>query len=89
MGIAVDDEEPIEPAEDGCPAGWSRSPFADSVAKYARRRIDGGGRVERPAFNASSWQVQEAVEYLEEQEERWHAYRAEVDHGRWESKQKG
>ena len=82
--IRVDPDEPIEPAADGCPAAWARSPFCDSVYPYARRRTEGGDRVDRPLFSSAPWQVQEAAEYLEAEQERWREYRAEVDHRRWQ-----
>lgn len=77
-------DEPIEPAEDGCPAGWARSPYVDSVTRYLRRRTKDGGRVANPFFDRAPWQVQEAAMHLEDEQERWHIYRAEVDADRWE-----
>lgn len=85
--IPVQWEEPIEPAEDGCPAGWARSPYVDSVHRYVRRRTKGGGRVSNPFFDRASWQAQEAAMVLEDEQERWHNYRAEVDADRWRQEQ--
>jgi len=76
-------DEPIEAAEDGCPAGWARSPFCDSVWSYTRRRTDTGDRVDKPKFTTATWQAQEAAEFLEAEQERWRLYRSEVDHERW------
>lgn len=87
LGIRYDWEEPIEPAEDGCPAGWARSPFVDSVTRYARHRTETGNRVENPFFNQASWQAQEAAMYLETEQERWAANRQQIDAQRWRAKQ--
>ena len=86
LGIRVDWEEPIEPAEDGCPAGWARSPFVNSVWRYVRRRTKDGNRVANPFFDRATWQAQEAAMYLEEEQERWNDYRQRVDQDRWERK---
>jgi hypothetical protein len=88
LGIPVNPDEPIEPAEDGCPAGWARSPFVESLDPYVRRRVGEGHRVPNPFFDSAPWQVQRAVLYLEIEQERWAAYRAEVDHQRWLQQQK-
>lgn len=83
LGVYVDWQQPLEPADDGCPAGWAASPFCTSVWRYVRRRTEGGGRVDNPFFDAATWQAQEAAMYLEDEQERWQHYRAEVDRDRW------
>lgn len=89
IGISCPPHEPVEGPQDGCPAGWARSPFVNSVARYARRRTEGGGRVPNPFFDRAPWQVQEAVLYYEDEQERWHEYKARVDADRWAKKKKG
>jgi hypothetical protein len=89
LGIAVDPEEPIEPAADGCPGGWYRTPYVDSLAKYVRHRTDTGGRVHNPFFARADWQIQEAVMFFEHEQERWEAYRREVDRQRWIAQREG
>ncbi len=67
--------EPPEPVEDGCPAGWSQSPFARSVVPYLRRRTEGGGRVQNPRFDDLTDRVaQDAALYFEEEQERLVSY---------------
>ncbi|HUU96313.1 MAG TPA: hypothetical protein VM487_11280 [Phycisphaerae bacterium] len=80
----VDSNEPHERSADGCPGGWYRTPYVDSVAPYLRRRTEGGGRVENPLFTTAPMQVQAAVMHYEAEQERWHAHKAEVTHQRWE-----
>jgi len=83
LGIPVYWEHPIEPAADGCPAGWARSPYVDSVWRYVRRRTQDGNRVPNPFFDRAPWQVQEAAMTFEDEQERWQSYRQEVDADRW------
>lgn len=64
---------PFEVLADGCPGGWYRTAYMDSVAPYVRRRTDGGGRVPNPRFDAAPWQVQAAAMIVELEQERWHA----------------
>jgi hypothetical protein len=78
---------PHEATADGCPGGWYRTGYVDSVDRYRRRRTEHGGRVANPFFDSASWQVQEAALYLEHEQERWHAHRAEMNHEAWERKQ--
>jgi hypothetical protein len=91
IGVTCPEDEPVESPEDGCPAGWARSPFADSVARYVRVRTKDGGRVPNRFLDdpGTPWQVWEAVHYFESEQDRWHAYRDEVDQERWRQKQKG
>ena len=80
-------EEPIEPAADGCPGGWYRTPYVNSLARYVRRRTENGGRVPNPFFDRADWQTQEAALLYEEEQERWHSYRAKTDRARWAAEQ--
>ena len=66
------EDKPCEARGDGCPGGWYRTPFVDSVIPYLRRRIDGGGRVSSPAFERADHLVQAAAFHVEHEEERWH-----------------
>lgn len=74
LGVIVQWEHPIEPPEVGCPGAWYRSPFIDSLYPYMRRRTSVGDRVQNPRFDAADWRIQEAVMYLEAEQERWHAH---------------
>lgn len=85
MGLAVGWQRPIEDAVDGCPGGWYRTSYANSVARYTRRRDSNGGRVANPFFDRAPWQVQAAVMYLEGEQERWNSYRDEVNAARWKA----
>ena len=77
-GLPVDPEQPHEPMADGCPAGWIRTAYMDSVVPYLRRRTEGGGRVQNPRFDRADEHVQAAVLYLEHEDERWHIHREGV-----------
>lgn len=85
IGIGWPEDYPPESPDDGCPRGPAMGPFAASVMVYARRRTRDGGRVPNRFLDeqATPWQVWEAVYYLEEEQERWHAYCDEVDRQRW------
>jgi hypothetical protein len=66
--------KPREDIEDGCPGAWYRTPFVDSVDRYTRDSVKGGGRVDNPFFTSAPWQVQAAVIHLEREEARCRAY---------------
>jgi len=68
-------EQPLEPECDGCPGGWYRTAFVDSLDPYFRRRTGEGARVPNPRFDSADWLVQDAVMYFEEEQERLIAYR--------------
>lgn len=85
-GLAQSPTEPWEDPRDGCPGGWYRSPYVDSVAPYTRRRTETGGRVQNPRFDSAPWQVQDAVLYYEREQERWFAYRDRVNQRRREAR---
>jgi hypothetical protein len=70
----VSGELPREPSADGCPGGWYRTAFASSVLRYARRRADGGGRVDNGLLRGADDLIWEAVLELEREQERAHAY---------------
>jgi len=72
-------QNPPEPLEDGCPAGWILSPFAQSVRPYVRRRTEHGGRVPNPRFDALTDRVaQDAVLAYEDEQERVVAYQSKL-----------
>jgi hypothetical protein len=81
-------EQPHEPTADGCPGGWYRTAYVNSVARYTRRRTGDGGRVPNPFFDRASWQVQEAVMQLELEQERFAVHRIEANHEAMERKRK-
>lgn len=69
---AEDWAAPNEPACDGCPGGWYRSAFLESVLRYRRRSTDGGGRVPNLMLEQCGDDVVlEAVEWLERAEDEW------------------
>ena len=61
---------PVEDVADGCPGAWYRTAFVDSLDKYLRERTDHGDRVDNPDFTQACWQIQRAVRYFENEEER-------------------
>jgi hypothetical protein len=68
-------DRPTEDIEnEGCPAGWVRSPFVQSVQRYTRAPTENGGRVSNPLFDRCDDDlVIEAVLELEMHEGRWMA----------------
>jgi hypothetical protein len=68
--VPVNPDMPHERTADGCPGGWYRSSFVDSIVPYLRRRTEGGGRVQNPRFDSASWQIQEAALHVEHEQER-------------------
>ena len=66
------DENNYRPAEDisdGCPGGWARSRFAESMLRYRRQRLEGGGHDINVLVHAGTEpQVIEALRYYESQE---------------------
>lgn len=74
-GIPVNPAEPFEDPLEGCPGGWYRSRFTDSVLAFARRRTEGGGRVSNPFFDRCEDElVLQLVLYLEHQQEAFEAW---------------
>lgn len=73
---------PTEDASDGCPGGWYRSRFIDSLMPYLRRRDQHGGRVPNMILDRSDDDlIFELVQYAEDQEERYQMHREEVMNG--------
>jgi hypothetical protein len=63
------DYRPAEPVSDGCPGGWARCRFAESVLRYRRRRVEGGGHDANPLIHANTPpHIIEAIAYFEGQE---------------------
>lgn len=63
-------DRPLEPAENGCPGSWTRSPFVESVLRYARRPDGNGGRIPNRLLELCDDElVIEAVEALESYED--------------------
>jgi hypothetical protein len=69
LGYRLIGDQPLEDPEDGCPAAWHRTPFVRSLAKYTRKRTGDGNRVANRAYDTAPWQVCEAVEYFELEQE--------------------
>jgi hypothetical protein len=88
LGFPIMPDEPFEDPTDGCPGGWYRSPYADSVARYRRRRVENGARVPNPLFDRAAWQIQAAAMWYEHEQERFSAYRSRVDADRFERTRK-
>lgn len=74
-GKEPDWSAPHEPIDEmGCPGAWYRTPWMRSLDRYYRRRTEGGGRVENPAFTqCKDPLVIEAILYLEACEDAAHA----------------
>lgn len=63
---------PSEPACDGCPGGWYRSRFVESLLRYRRRSADGGARVANLMLERCDDDlIIEAAEMLERFEDEW------------------
>jgi len=75
LGRSVNWEQPFEDECDGCPGGWYRTAFIDSLDPYFRRRTGEGARVPNPRFDEADRLVQDAVMCFEEEQERLLAYR--------------
>ncbi|MCY0985970.1 hypothetical protein OV203_02440 [Nannocystis sp. ILAH1] len=59
-------------ADEGCPGGWQRAPFTESVLRYRRRPAEGGARVPNRLLDLQVDElVIEAVEFLEVHEDAW------------------
>ena len=79
--------EPI--ADTGCPGAWYRTAFMRSLDPYYRRRTEGGGRIENPAFSRcddplviEAIQTLEAYEDAAQGEERLRQYAAQAERTR-------
>jgi len=75
LGRSVNWEQPFEDECQGCPGGWYRTRFIDSLDPYFRRRTGEGARVPNPRFDSADWIIQSAVMYFEGEQERLIAYR--------------
>lgn len=72
--------QPFEDLDEGCPGAWVRCVFAASLLPFLRRRTEGGGRVPNPLLDATDDDfVRACVLYYEEQSERWHNFRIEIE----------
>lgn len=71
---------PTEDPEGGCPAGWRRSAYVQSVAPYFRMRAAGGVRVSNPLLDrCDDPAILAAVLMFEQQQERCIAHTEEVE----------
>lgn len=81
-GVMIASRLPTEDPDEGCPGGWYRSRFVDSVLPFLRRRDGNGGRVQNLRLDRTDDDlVIDLVAYLEAEQERWEAYRAEASLG--------
>lgn len=66
-------DRPLEyPDESGCPGGWYRTAFVNSVLRYYRRQCGERGRIPNRLLEACDDElVIEAVEYMEACEDTW------------------
>ena len=48
------DMRPHEKRSEGCPGGWARSRFAQSLLRYRRGRLEGGGHDSNPLVHANT-----------------------------------
>lgn len=78
-GIVMSSKRPTEDPAEGCPGGWPRSTFVESVYPYLRRRTSTGNRVQNLMLDRSDDDLLvELVQYAEQQQEHWENYRAEI-----------
>lgn len=77
----TDPRRPWESLVDGCPGGWYRCEFLDSLRPYRRRMIEGGGHDANPLLDrCDHWLVLEAISYYEDCEAHARAeYHREMD----------
>ena len=63
------DYRPAEPPEDGCPGGWARCRFAESLLRYRRARTEGGAHDMNPlVHHQTPTHILDALSYYEGQE---------------------
>jgi len=75
--LPVDPDHPPEEPADGCPGGWYRTPYVESVLVYLRTRSEGGVLNQNHYLDATTdRRVLDAVYYVERERERVFAYRA-------------
>lgn len=75
QGRKINPSQPWEDPAGGCPGGWYRSRFTDSVRPFLRMRAEGGNRVTNPFFDRCDDDlVLQLVMYLEEQQEAYEAW---------------
>jgi hypothetical protein len=86
LGVPINPETPLEDPERGCPGAWYRTAYIDSLWRYFRKRIEGGGRVPNPLFDQADWQIQSAVMQFEYEQDRWSNYIATVRQDRQEAR---
>ena len=77
--IPIDWRHPYEDMADGCPGGWYRCQFIDSIWPYLRRRTDNGDRVTNRRYDESKDKlILDACEYWEQEDERCRNYTKQV-----------
>jgi hypothetical protein len=77
--IHCDPDHPYEEFTEGCPGGWYRTPYVDSVLVYLRTRSEHGVRNQNHYLDATTdRRVLDAVYYVEREQERLFARRAEL-----------
>ena len=77
-GIEVNPAQPFDDPAEGCPGGWYRSLFVESVLPYLRTRATGGVRNSNPLLDRCEDDlVIQLVLYLEQEQERWETWREE------------
>lgn len=80
---------PGEEPSEGCPAGWARCAFAESIVPYIRNRTEHGGRVENMRLSECEDRlVKDAALYYEDCEERLSGYRQRLIAQRMEADRK-
>jgi hypothetical protein len=74
-GRQINAQLPWEDPDGGCPGGWYRSRFVDSVRPFLRMRAEGGSRVSNPFFDRCEDDlVLQLVMYLEQEQEAYEAW---------------
>ena len=78
-GAPINPKLPWEDPDDGCPSGWSRSRFVESLYPFLRRRDAQGGRVANPMLDRCDDDTIIQLSMLfEHEQERWENYKLEA-----------
>lgn len=78
-GEPINPKQPWEDPADGCPSGWSRSRFVESLYPFLRRRDAQGGRVANPMLDRCDDDTIIQLSMLfEHEQERWENYKLEA-----------
>ena len=81
-GIKVNPRLPFEDPAEGCPGGWYRSRFVESLRPYMRSRTEHGGRNSNPLLDRTDDELLiQLVLVLEREQDQALAHREEQASG--------